>query len=204
MPKPTNYQQTEAPSWTAIDQRLVEMEFSEAAEKPEHERQYTWKLIVGIPLGFEMGSKVLAEKLATGKLGNSDNPQVPVAQSKPFKRDAVVMATEPIVKKTDVMMERHFIWNPCFLGLNSPNAGCCFSVVSYSILEEAGTWPEVKIRTGGSEADRSGKHGTSLDLPPSNYNSQIVKELSYLEPDIICLQSISEQYWDRLERFLTK
>jgi len=120
-----------------------------------------------------------------------------------LRRNALLLRTEPVLPKEDILKERRFV-STLVQGLEMLNEKLSFSVVSYNIMSE----PETEIEGSGSGIGRQIANSLNVragtDHLPSNYNERILIELFYLEPDIFCLQSVTEKYWYRLEKYLNK
>ena len=123
------------------------------------------------------------------------NDQPPLSKSEMYRaaalrRKALFLRAEQLHPKDDMLKERHIVRT-----LVQPNEKLSFKVVSYNIM----TGPEA-----GSQRTGSGTGKPGSDKFPSNYNERILVELFYLDSDILCLQSVTEKYWCKLENLLFK
>src|SRR6218665_2250878 len=109
------------------------------------------------------------------------------------------VADEPSLKK-DILKERHFLPSPLFQGMEVLNNQISFTVVSYNIMAE----PETEVGGPAIIIGRRCANGLSIKAGTSKHTQRLLDELSFLQLDIICLQSVTmaHNYWNKLEKQL--
>ena len=143
--------------------------------------------------------------MAAPEIGSDQSGPQHYPHSKPEMMAALQMnakltvADEPSLKK-DILKERNFLPSPLFQGMEVLNNQISFTVVSYNIMAE----PETEVGGPAIIIGRRCANGLSIKAGTSKHTQRLLDELSFLQLDIICLQSVTmaHNYWNKLEKQL--